>query len=169
MTPEEQVAKVDASERKETLPVLRGAVGSTVAEDVSFINVREVSDWCREAREYRPPLLSSATLFSLSLGLLVGFAPAYAATDVQGNGVWKGLFLAGAILGGVGCVLSLFSMVFELRRRSDEQSQRRPTPLQRLASRMEGACEKGLLRAAAAEAALRERQEKERAEGEPVA
>ena len=86
---------VDTRERQETspktLPMLRGPVESTLAEDASFINVREVQDWCAESREYRPPLLSSATLLSLSLGALIGFVPAYLATDVRTDGVWKGL------------------------------------------------------------------------------
>lgn len=139
----------------EPVPLTRGAVGETVAEDQSFINIREVRDWCKEAREHKPPLVSSTTAFSLSVGLVIGFAPAYAATDVATNGVWKGIFLLGAIIGIGGVILSLLAMVMELpnvRKRLHRVA--RPTDLERLADRMHGACENGRLRAAAAERAL---------------
>jgi hypothetical protein len=162
-----QPATLDTRERKETLPITRGALESTLAEDVSFINVREIRDWSKESREYRPPILSAATLFGLSLGLLGGFVPALAATDADVNGVWWGIFLFGSILGGVVCLLALLSMVLDspwVRRKLHRE---RPTALERLADRMESACEKGLVRAAAAEDALREREERER-EGQGV-
>jgi hypothetical protein len=155
-----------AAERTETLPVYRSALESTMAEDPTLINVREVLDWCSESRDYRPPLASSTTLLSLSLGLLVGFGPAYAATDVSSNGVWKGLFLFGALLGLAGCICALIAMAAgSARIRNKFHIDKRPTALERLADRMENACQKGLLRAAAAEDALREKVEKERGEG----
>lgn len=145
------------------LSVTRGAVDPTMAEDVSFINVREVEDWCKESREYRPPLLSSMNLLILALGLLVGFVPAFAATDVDENGGWWGIFLLGSIIAGGLCILALISMIVELPRvRRTLHREARMSPLDRLSERMQRASEKGLLRAAAAESALRERQEKER-------
>lgn len=155
--------------RDALLSVTRGAVDPTMAEDVSFINVREIEDWCKESREYRPPLLSAMNLFILALGLLAGFVPAFAATDVDRNGGWWGIFLLGSIIGGVLCVCALISMVIELpRARKKLHHEAHISPLERLAERMQRASEKGLLRAAAAESALlRERQEKER-EGEGV-
>src|SRR5438874_1878588 len=113
-TSEHAKPKIDTGQHRETLAVTRGPVGSTLAEDVSFINVREVGDWCKESREYKPPLLSSVTLFTLSLGLLLGFVPAFAATDVHTHGGWWGIFLAGSILGGAMTILSLLAMAVEL-------------------------------------------------------
>jgi hypothetical protein len=149
------------------LPMTRGPVDQTLAEEPSFINVREVQDWCKESREYKPPILSSMTLLTLSLGVLVGFVPALAATDIDENGAWWGVFLSGTILGGVGCACAVLAMVVELPSVQKRlKRKKRPTALERLADRMEGACEKGRLRAAAAQDALRrERDEKEHEQG----
>ncbi len=164
MTNAHTTPSLDASERAETLALTRGPVGSTVAEDQSFINIREVEDWCKESRDYRPPLLSSITLFSVSLGLLVGFIPAFAATDIDENGAWWGAFLVGSIIGGIGCAAALVAMVVPAIG-NKMGHRKRLSPLERLAERMQRACEKGRLRAAAAESALRELEEKEREEG----
>lgn len=165
---EEAQPNLDTSAHPETLPLTRGPVGSTLAEDASFINVREVGDWAKESREYKPPLLSCVTLFTLSLGLLAGFVPAFAATDVRQHGGWWGIFLCGSVLGVLLAVLSLLAMVVELPWLAEKLSRvKRPTPLERLADRMERACQGGLLRAAAADAALRREEEKAR-EPEPV-
>jgi MFS family permease len=132
-----------------------------LAEDQSFINVREVEDWCKECREYKPPVLNATTFLAISLGALVGFLPALAATDSKRNGVWWGIFLLGSIIAGVGCIIALLAMVIEMPRvRKKLHREHRPSTHERLADRMEGASEKGRLRAAAAEEALRAEEEK---------
>src|SRR5438128_694798 len=83
-----------------SVAVTRGGIGSTVAEDPSFINVREIGDWCKECREYRPPILAAATLFGLSFGALLGFLPAYVATDAATSASWRGAFLMASVLSG---------------------------------------------------------------------
>jgi hypothetical protein len=148
-----------------TVPLTRGAVDETLAEDPAFINVREVGDWCKECRDYKPQVLSATSLFAISLGALIGFLPALAATDSKTHGVWWGIFLLGSILAGTGCVAALLSMVIELPTvRGKLHRTKRPSPLERLADRMEGACEKGRLRAAAVL-----RAEEEKREGETAA
>jgi hypothetical protein len=142
----------------ETVSITRGAVDETVAEEPSFITVREVGDWCRECREYRPEVLNSTTALAISLGALVGFLPAFAATDSKRNGGWWGIFLFGSIIAVAGCILALLAMVVGLPSvQRLLHRKERPTSLERLADRMEGACEKGRLRAAAA---LRAEEEK---------
>jgi hypothetical protein len=147
-----------------SLTIMRSVEVSTLAEDVSFMNVREVEDWCKESREHRAPILSAANAFGLSLGALVGFLPAWAATDVHTHGGWWGLFLMGWIVAVVGCILSALSMLAEdvPKLRKFLGRERQPTPLERLAVRMERACEKGRLRAAAAEAALQAKEDAEK-------
>lgn len=146
-----------------TVPVTRGAVDETVAEEPSFITVREVRDWCRECREYKPPILSATSLFAISLGALVGFLPALAATHSETQPVWWGVFLMGSIVAGAVCGLSLLAMVVDLPTVTKllHRKQRRSS-LERMADVMQEASEKGRLRAAAALRAVEVEREEEK-------
>jgi hypothetical protein len=137
-------------------------VDETVAEEPSFITVREVGDWCRECREYKPPILSATSLFTVSLGALIGFVPALAATHSDTQAVWWGVFLMGSIVAGAVCGLALLAMIVELPTITKAlHRKRRRSPMERLADVMEGASEKGRLRAAAALRAEKEKREEE--------
>jgi hypothetical protein len=159
-----EAPRLGVENRELTYPITRGEVGKTLAEPPSFINVREVRDWCKECREYRPQMLSATNLFAVSLGALVGFLPALAATNSKTNGGWWGIFFLGSVVAAVGCLVALLAMVMEMpsvRKRLGLSE--RPSMHQRLADRMDGACQAGLLRASAAEEAL-QREEKRQEE-----
>jgi hypothetical protein len=148
---EQSKSSLQPEEKFSVVPITRGALDETLAEDPSFISVREVADWCRECREYKPQILSASSLFAISLGALVGFVPALAATDSDTQAVWWGVFLMGSIIAGAVCILALLAMVVELPTVMTllHRKQRR-SPMERLADVMERASEKGRLRAAAA-------------------
>jgi hypothetical protein len=50
-----------------------------------------MDDWCRECRDYKPPVLTATTALAISFGLLVGFLPAWQATDSKTYGGWWGI------------------------------------------------------------------------------
>lgn len=91
--------------------VNQSAAVSTKAEDKSFINCREIEDWCRECRRFRPPIVNTWNALSLSLGLLVGFVTGLSSTDQKTEAAWWGVFVTGTAMSAVALVASILAMV----------------------------------------------------------
>jgi hypothetical protein len=162
-TPQENKSANLTIENTTVYPITRSGVGDTLAEDPSFINVRELNDWCRECREYKPSVVSATNLFAISLGAFAGFLPAWQATDVHQHGGWWGFFLFGTIAAVVGCGVALLAMVVQLPTVREKLHLKATRSMHdRLADTMEHACKAGLLRASAAEEALQREEEKAR-------
>lgn len=166
ITPKETFGE---AEQQPTLQTTRGEVGTTLAEHFSFINVREIEDWCKDARTHRPRAITATAGFGVGGSLLLGFIPALESTDLHEHGVWYGAFLVGALVGAAILVISTLVLIVQIPFLSARlrdwglMGEMTPSPLERLAERMEAACEKGLpIAAAATEALAREEREKEK-------
>lgn len=148
------------SEQARAVRPTRGPVGMTMAEEFSFINVREIDDWCKDARQYRPSPWTAMSTFAISAGLLAGFVPAWQSTNAQAHAGWWGVFLAMSLVSALACFASLLALAVRMPavakklRSSAAVPPPVPTPLERLAERMEKACREGRPIAAAATAAL---------------
>jgi hypothetical protein len=155
-----------STEQQTTFKPVRGAIGITMGEDFSFIDERDIREWCKDAREHRPPLLTASTAFIFFAGVALTAAPAYLSTDAKHHGEWRGVFLVIALGSAVGCALALLSLIIHLPafdkplRKWGLMPPRISTPLERLAERMQNACESGRPYAAAASAALEEAERK---------
>jgi hypothetical protein len=125
---------------------------STLAEKKTVINCREIEDWCRECKSFRPHLINAVNLFGISLGLFVGFLTGLASTSRHTNGTWWGAFLLGTLASGIVMFLSFIYVVVthipRLRKMLGMDERLQPT-LQPLAERMDRAMTAGMPQAQA--------------------